>query len=199
MARRSRELQDDRTLFEEVAGISSAQKRATGCDLVLRRLASNADQPAVYGYLFRWGWGGEHPSPLPEPLSWKLGACHGMDISFFLHGGEGTMFGRHAFDADNEPGRVALSEAMMGYLANFAHTGDPSSPASDLPTWEPWSNAAGGPKLVVFDADRRRRLVSMSSEELTVEAVRARFDALDPATQNLAAGTERSFTFAGPA
>jgi para-nitrobenzyl esterase len=198
LARRSRELQDDRTLFEEVAGISSAQKRATGCDLVLRRLAANAEQPPVYGYLFRWGWGGEHPSPLPEPLSWQFGACHGMDISFFLHGGGGTMFGRRAFNPDNQPGRVALSEAMMGYLANFAHTGDPSSPAPDLPTWEPWSNAAGGPKLVVFDADHHRALISMSSEELTAEAVRARFDALDPATQKLAAGTERSFAFTTP-
>jgi para-nitrobenzyl esterase len=199
MARTNRELLSDRTRWEEVAGVASAQKRATGCDLVLRRLASNDDQPPVFGYLFRWGWGGEHPSPLPDPVSWMLGACHGMDISFFLHGGAGALFGRNTFNDDNEPGRRALAEAMMGYLANFAHTGDPGSPASDLPTWQPWSNTALGPKLLVFDADHKRRLVSMGSEELTVETVRARFDALDPAVQRLAAGAERTFTVGAPA
>jgi len=57
-----------------------------------------------------------------------LGACHGMDIAFFLHGGDEPLFGRNTFNDDNEPGRTSLSGAMMGYLANFAHTGDPARP-----------------------------------------------------------------------
>jgi para-nitrobenzyl esterase len=199
LARRNRELQGDRALWEEVTSVASAQKRATGCDLVLRRLASNADQPPVYGYLFRWGWGGEHASPLREPTSWMLGACHGMDIAFFLHGGEAPLFGRNTFNEENEPGRTSLSLAMMGYLANFAHTGDPGTAGAGLPAWEPWSNDAGAPKLIVFDADLSERLVRMDSEELTVGAVRVLFDALPEESQKLAASAERTFALAAPA
>jgi para-nitrobenzyl esterase len=192
-------LQEDRPLWEAVSSVASAQKRATCCDLVLRNLAANADQPPVYGYLFRWGWSGDHPNPLPEPLSWSLGACHGMDIPFFLHGGQLPLFGTNVFTAANRPGRIALADAMMGYLRNFAHTGKPGTPSADLPVWEPWSNAAGGPKHIVFDADLDRRLVEMGTEELTVDAVRVRFDALAPAAREIAAGAERSFALASRA
>ena len=74
----------------------------------------------------------------------------------------------------------------------------PGSPDAGLPAWEPWSNDAGAPKLIVFDADLRKRLVRMDTEELTVEAVRARFDALPEASRKLAASADRTFAFAAP-
>jgi para-nitrobenzyl esterase len=196
LSRRNPELQEDRELYEMVAGIASAQKRAAGCDGVLRRLAANAGQPPVYGYLFRWGWGGEHPSPLPDPLSWTLGAAHAMDIPFFLHGGEWPVMAAAGFDERNRRGRIALAGAMMGYLRNFAHTGEPGSPRPDLPVWEPWSNDAAGPKHIIFDADCERALVRMGREELGVAEVRARLAALPDRARELAVATERSF--AGP-
>jgi para-nitrobenzyl esterase len=190
---RDRELQEDRPLWEAVAAVASAQKRATGCDSVLRRLAANADQPPVYGYLFRWGWGGEHESPLPEPWSWRLGAAHGMDIPFFLHGGVRPIMAPLSFTADNEPGRVALAEAMMGYVARFAHEGTPAAPSDDLPAWEPWSNEPNGPKHIVFDADCHDRLVHINRHELTTDEVAAQLDGLSPEAQRLATRVEASF------
>jgi para-nitrobenzyl esterase len=191
--RRNPELQEDRQLYEAVAGIASAQKRATGCDAVLRRLAANPDQPPVYGYLFRWGWGGEHPSPLPDPLSWRLGAAHGMDIPFFLHGGRRAVMAAAGFSEHNERGRVALAGAMMGYLRSFAHTGAPGCPGAELPAWEPWTNEAAGPKHIIFDADCERALVRMGRTELGVDEVTARFMTLPERARELAAATERSF------
>jgi len=38
----------------------------------------------------------------------------------------------------------------------------------------------------------------MDTEELTVEAVRARFDALPEASRKLAASADRTFAFAAP-
>ena len=166
---RNRELQADRELYEAIAREGSDRKRATGCDALLRRLRNNADQPDVYGYLFRWGWaGGDHPSPLPEPASWIIGAPHGADISFFLHGARGV---RGSYTAENESGRVALAQAMAGYVKNFCHTGVPAVPSPDLPAWEPWSNEPGGPKLIEFDADHERVLVRQGHEELTTDDV----------------------------
>jgi len=162
-------------------------------DAVLHRLAANADQPPVYGYLFRWGWGGEHESPLPDPWSWRIGAAHGMEIPFFLHGGRRPIMAPASFTEDNEAGRVALAEGMMGYVANFAHTGTPTAPSADLPVWEPWSNRADGPKRIVFDADRHDRLVGTNRRELTTDEVRAQLDGLSPAAQALATRAERSF------
>ena len=176
---RNRELLADRELYEAVAAGGSDRKRATGCDAVLRRLRNNADQPAVYGYLFRWGWGGgDHPSPLPEPASWQYGAAHGADIAFFLHGARGE---RGTFTKANEPGRLALSEAMMGYVKAFAHTGVPEAPAANLPAWAPWSNEPGGPKLIEFDADATNVLIRMGTQELTVADVDERQAALPEA------------------
>lgn len=166
---RRRELFDDREQYEAMARQASLDKRTTGCDDLLRRLRANADQPPVYGYEFLWGWdGGDHPSPLPEPLNWQLGAAHGMDIAFFLHGGGRTgANGDGRYSEENRPGREALAAAMMGYLRNFAHTGMPSSPHAGGPEWEPWSNEDGGPKLINFDADLERTHIRMAQDELT--------------------------------
>jgi para-nitrobenzyl esterase len=193
LATSNRELREDRERWEAVAGVASAQKRATGCDAVLRRLSANADQPPVYGYLFRWGWGGEHESPLPDPWSWRLGAAHGMDIPFFWHGGLRPIMAPATFTPENEAGRVALAEAMMGYLARFAHEGVPGPPSDDLPVWEPWSNEPDGPKHIVFDADHHDRLVSINRHELTTDEVRAQLEGLPPDVQKLATRAEASF------
>lgn len=169
---RNTELQEDRALYEAVAKVGSDHKRATGCDAVLRRLRGNAGQPPVYGYLFSWGWdGGDRPSPLPEPQSWILGAAHGQDIQFFLHGARRG-------DEANRAGREALSAAMMGYVRNFAHTGAPSAPDPSLPAWEPWDNEPDGPKLIEFDGDRERAIVTMGRDELTIDDVHALMDTM---------------------
>jgi para-nitrobenzyl esterase len=171
-----RELTADRDHYEQVAGYGSDLKRATACDDVLRRLTAGGN-PTSYGYLFRWGWdGGDHPSPIRGSLGWRLGAAHGMDIPFFLNGGErAVMGGDRIFDDDNRSGRVELATAMAGYVRNFVHHGIPSAPDHTLAEWAPWSNDEGGPKLIVFDADHQRALIHMGHDELTVDEVEQRY------------------------
>jgi hypothetical protein len=116
-----------------------------------------------------------------------------MDIPFFLHGGKRPVMAAAGFNEDNEPGRIALAGAMMGYLRNFAHTGEPGCPGAELPVWEPWSNDAAGPKHIIFDADCEKALVRMSRTELGVDEVTAQFITLPERARELAAATERSF------
>jgi hypothetical protein len=41
----------------------------------------------------------------------------------------------------------------MTFYAQFARTGDPNPPDSNLPQWTPWSNDPGAPKRIIFDTD----------------------------------------------
>src|SRR5262249_26026094 len=48
----------------------------------------------------------------------------------------------------NEPGRLALSRAMMSYFAEFARSGTPGGGhGADLPKWEPW----GAGRYMILD------------------------------------------------
>jgi hypothetical protein len=77
------------------------------------------------------------------------------------------------FSWQNEPGRKALSAAMMRYLASFARTGNPNPADGSLPPWAPWSRAPGGPKYIVFDVRGKEPTLEMSNQELTDEEVMA--------------------------
>jgi para-nitrobenzyl esterase len=65
------------------------------------------------------------------------------------------MFGNY-----NEAGRIALSDAMIASLAAFARSGNPNNSKLGV-FWEPWSNAEGGPKKLIFDADETSLKVEM--------------------------------------
>jgi carboxylesterase type B len=71
------------------------------------------------------------------------------------------------------PGRQQLSGAMMEYLAEFAHKGKPE--AHGLPKWKEWSNKEGKDKAIVFDATETEADIYMIDEEITAEAVDAKF------------------------
>ena len=162
-------------LYRAASRYGSARWRVSGVDEVARRLVAHADQPSVYAYQFRWGT--RDPagkSPLPNMWGSELGAFHSLDIPFFL--GNDTVMGVFQvllFTWQNEPGRKALSGAMMRYLARFARTGDPNMPGGDLPAWEPWSAAPRGPKYIVFDVRGDAPAIAMSNEELTDQEVMA--------------------------
>ena len=162
-------------LFQAVVKYGTARWRAFGVDEIAHMLATHPDQPPVYTYRFDWG----APAPdrqgnsvLPGVWGERLGAFHGLDIPFFL--GNDTIFGvlqTVIFTDANRPGRKALSDAMMEYLASFARTGDPNLPGSTLPTWLPWSNVPGAMKAIVFDARLDALAISTWNEELTDAAV----------------------------
>ena len=173
---------DDDELYENVATFSTDLWKASGVDGLLRRLRANTDQPQVYGYQFCWG--ARRPdsqSPLPEPLASKLGASHAMDIPFFFN--LDRTFGpidKQIFTEENRPGRQALARSMMTYVAQFIRTGDPNKPGTEFTKtrWEPWSNAVGGPKCIIFDVDGDVPDIGMTKEELREEGVKARMEAL---------------------
>ena len=162
-------------LYEIVTSYGSDIWKATGVDQPARKLSSHADQPDVYAYQFLWGTldetGAEpaagpvwvHPRRVPRSrdpllLRERPGLC--AAFSYLL------------FTEQNRPGREALSDAMMQYAAQFARTGDPNTPGSGLPEWQPWSNETGGPKCILFNVDEDQALdIKMATVELTVEGV----------------------------
>ena len=75
------------------------------------------------------------------------------------------------FSRQNEPGRKALSFAMMRYLASFIRTGDPNPADGSLPRWEPWSRTPQGPKRIIFDVRGDQPVLAMSTGESTDEHV----------------------------
>lgn len=175
-------------LYQIVTSHLSDLWKVSGVDDIARTLRSHAHQPDVYVYQFLWGSGGDiGESVIPEPLGFKLGASHALEIPF-IFGGE-TFFGgfrpqyayldKIIFSDKNRPGREALTNAMMGYVAQFVRTGNPNRPGSALPKWLPWSNEANVLKCILFNADYERADIRMSSEELTLEGVMDRVNKLE--------------------
>jgi para-nitrobenzyl esterase len=166
-------------LYQAVAKYGSRRWKASGVDEPARRMAAHADQPPVYAYLFSWGApDARGKSVMPGNWGRRLGAFHSLEIPFFL--GTDTVdgvFQNALYTRKNEPGRTALSAAMMEYAAQFARTGDPNRPGSGLPEWRPWTNSIGAPKCIVFDATADAAVIGMSDEELTDGGVMASLDA----------------------
>lgn len=106
---------------------------------VLNALRSR--QEAVWAYRFDWDM-------LPAPFDSVFGAAHTFDLPFVFGNFGPSLYSRISFTRANEPGRLALSRAMMQPLAEFAASGNPGT--SGGPAWPAW------PMLRVFDADATR-------------------------------------------
>ena len=160
-------------LYQKVASATSDMWKAIGVDELARKLRSHADQPDIYVYQFLWGSGGDlGQSVIPDPWGFKLGACHYLDVPFFLGNDIFIeILDTAVFTEENRPGREALSDTMMAYVARFASTGDPNPPGGDPPQWQPWTNAAGDLKCLLLDADLQTARVTMSDIELTTMGV----------------------------
>jgi len=173
--------QHDRDVYEITGYYGSQNWKAKFVDTVARELA--AVQGHVWAYYFKWGGPGSGPSP----FDFIYGAGHAAEIPFFF-GGDKGLFG-YAFVPANEAGREELQSAMMGYLANFAWTGNPNFYYGHrpggwrhgrhvyLPGWETWSNPAGALKQIIFNADYNQAKIMMNSDEITIEGVTAAFEA----------------------
>lgn len=126
-------------------------------------------------YCFQFKWGGTNS--VSDPLAFLYGAGHAMDIPFFF-GWDHDVYGLTLFNSNNQQGRVALQQAMMSYLAKFAAKGNPNAAGSGLSVWERWSNDAGAPKGIIFDATLTQANISMMNLEVTKADVIAQIDAL---------------------
>lgn len=97
-------------------------------------------QPDVWAYRFDW-------AQQPAPWNTVYGAAHAFDLPFLFGNFGPSVFARATNSLANQPGRQALSGAMVASLKAFMQTGDPQNPALGQ-TWKPW------PSGLVFDADK---------------------------------------------
>ena len=139
----------DRAYYHAASSYPTRIWRATAVDAPARTMTTGG-HGAVWTYRFDWD---EEGGLLVTNLSELLGAGHSVEIPFvFGHFKLLGTFDRFAFTKENAPGRLALSDAMMSYWANFAASGDPGRGVDGtLPQWRPWSNDAAAPNLIVLD------------------------------------------------
>jgi para-nitrobenzyl esterase len=141
-------------------------------------------QSGVYAYHFTWG--GDNGSDLGNgsnlntDIAFLYGAGHATDIPFFF-GWDIDVYGLPTFNAlglglfnlSNYAGRIALTNTMMSYLANFAANGNPNG--SGLPTWQGWSNAPGAPTYIGLDTS-----INMQTGSYTDAGIRSYIQATYP-------------------
>jgi para-nitrobenzyl esterase len=114
-------------------------------DDVLNALKSQ--QAGVWHYRFDW-------DELPAPFNDIYGAAHAFDLPFVFGNFGPSLYANISFTKANEPGRLALSDAMMRSVGRFARQGDPNEASLGV-NWPRW------PSSLIFDAtptDKRIRV-----------------------------------------
>ena len=108
--------------------------------------ALRTQQSNVWYYRFDWD---------EEPAPWNdiYGAAHAFDLPFVFGNFGPSLFSNVTSSTANEPGRLALSQAMMDSVAAFARNGDPNNASLGV-AWQPW------PNQLVFDADPAALLIT---------------------------------------
>ena len=102
-------------------------------------------QPDVWYYRFDWD---EEPAPFNE----IYGAAHAFDLPFLFGNFGPSLLANFVHSTANQPGRLALSDAMMKSLGAFAYNGDPNNAALGV-TWPTW------PAKVIFDATPTAKVI----------------------------------------
>ena len=99
-------------------------------------------------WLYQFDWDG-----LPKPFDDIFGAAHSFDLPFIFGNFGPSLYANIMFTQATQPGRTALSAAMMKSLGAFARNGDPNHPGLGTP-WRPW------PSRLVFDATPQAARIS---------------------------------------
>jgi len=151
--------------YDREAEYGAKSWKALGVDELARR-ARRVQGASVYAYRFDWD---EEPTRLfVLDFSRLLGAAHGLDVFFVFGDWEVGSVGIPFFAGENEASRTLLSDRMMSYWAEFAHSGRPGTGrAGELPEWTAWapdpettaslmlldSEAGGGLRMVAETVD----------------------------------------------
>ena len=104
-------------------------------------------QSTVWSYQFNW-------AQQPAPWADVYGAAHGFDLPFVFGNFGPSLLSKATNSAANQPGRLALSKAMMDSVRAFVHTGNPNN-ATVRENWQPW------PSKLLFDADQKAARISV--------------------------------------
>lgn len=109
--------------------------------------ALKTQQPNVWFYRFDWA---------NEPAPWNdvYGAAHAFDLPFIFGNFGPSLFSNAVNSTANKPGRVALSNAMMGTIGAFMRNGDPNNSALGV-TWPAW------PSTLSFNASMTQAQISV--------------------------------------
>jgi para-nitrobenzyl esterase len=126
----------DAPRYNALAEAMSRSWKVGGADAPAGALAESGG--TVFVYRFDWD---EQPSVLGANLAEMIGAGHGVEIPFvFGHFDLGAR-ANVIFTEENAPGREQLAQAMMGYWAAFARSGQPGKGGRELPEWAPFGQA----------------------------------------------------------
>ena len=114
-------------------------------DNILNAIKSR--QPDVWYYRFDWD---------EEPAPWNdiYGAAHLFDLPFVFGNFGPSLFTPVMVTTANQPGRLALSDAMMRTIGAFATQGDPNNASLGV-SWPTW------PRTLIFDATQTEKQISV--------------------------------------
>lgn len=141
--------------YELTSKVCTRLWEVLGTDLVATFMSKY--QRNVYVYRFCW-------NQEPKPLDFLLGACHSIDIPFFLGNideGEGFPYCNFAWTKENGPGRIELSNVIIAYISNFmryGYPGDPDGLLGKLPIWVNYKDFIGCERII-FDATDKYAVV----------------------------------------
>ncbi len=157
----------DENFYNREASYRSDQWKALSVDEPARVLSET--QGNIYAYRFDWD---EAPASWLVDLPTLLGAGHGLEISYvFGDFGSGISI-PFILSEDNEPGRLALSAAMMNYWGEFARSGAPGTGGNENQIeWRSWNNQ--GDKIIIFDTEADGG-IRMNDSLLTAEDIKDR-------------------------
>lgn len=135
-----------------------------GVDKPVGFMLANDNQPPIFAYQLNYGAYSEsgYNAWPNEATSIKFGACHVLDIPLFWSQYPFLPLFQGIFRPNNKAGYNALSDAMMGYVAQFAHTGNPGT--VNGVTWERWHIESNQPKRILFDANAAEAIITMSNQ-----------------------------------
>jgi len=146
-------------LYQKLARVTSDVWKAEGADAIADAFDALSADRQVFLYRFDWGSLDENgKSVMGGRTGEKLGAAHGVEISFFLQTDSvfGNILPLRILTKANEKGRLDLQAKMGRYLSNFVRTGDPNGPGggatADLPLWTAWDANLASPPFIVFNA-----------------------------------------------
>jgi para-nitrobenzyl esterase len=95
-------------------------------------------QSNIWHYRFDWA---QEPSPWND----VYGAAHAFDLAFVFGNFGPALLTNVSFSKANQPGRLALSNAVMASVGAFMRKGDPNTPELGA-AWAPW------PSQLLLDA-----------------------------------------------
>jgi para-nitrobenzyl esterase len=150
--------------YARLAYYTSGLWKAVGADEIATAQVRGGARD-VFVYRFDWD---EQPKTWLGDLPQLIGASHGIEVPFVFGRFDLGPLTELVFNEANEPGRIALSDAMMSYWAQFAATGDPGRGRSgELPRWQRWSDdSPDAPRSMLLDTPDGGGL-RMSSESVT--------------------------------